>query len=793
MNTPQERLLKRRTVSAVSAMSLLLCLGALGSVQTQAHAAFLPSAALHVSVEPDWSELSAKKSKAGRLTFYGQPRKSEIEAFALAGGQVVINARTHEEMNKLGYDEQAFVESLGLSYVHIPTSDATFGYGLRDKFTKAMAETVGPVMFHCLSGSRAAGIYALSRVEQGGLSVDEAIKEAKSLGMSRGMVPLIRKTLEKPAPVPASVEPESETVEWSDIRDEDRVSGRLTFFGQPTKEEIIAFSESGGRVVINARTVGEMDKLDFDEQAFVESLGMEYVLIPTSSQTFGYPMRDMLKDTLDTTNGDVLFHCGSGSRAAAVYSLYIIDEYGLINSVAIQKSLDLGMSPKMVPLIERVLMEVPERVIHAVNPDEIQKTIDTLVGFGTRHTLSDTDSDTRGIGAARRWAKSQFEANIEGHGKDSDAAPRVYFDPHTVEPDGRRITEPVEVVNVICEIPGVSPESRNRLYYVLAHLDSRASEANDSSGDAPGANDDGSGVAALIELARVLSKEKLESTIILMATSGEEQGLFGARLHAQQAIADGKDIRGVLNNDTIGDPAGVIEGQDGSKVIRVFSEGLPASMLAIDDDKIGNAARRLRLYGTESDSTSRQLARYIADVAKFNRTTVQPKLIFRPDRFLRGGDHTPFNELGFAAIRFCEMYENYDHQHQDIRVEDGVQFGDLAEYVDAAYLADVTRLNAAVLVHLTNAPSSPGNARVMIAELTNDTTLRWDASPEADVAGYEIVWRESTSWNWEHSKDIGKATEGTVPLSKDNWLFGVRAYDKDGYRSPVSYPVPARD
>ena len=346
---------------------------------------------------------------------------------------------------------------------------------------------------------------------------------------------------------------------------------------------------------------------------------------------------------------------------------------------------------------------------------------------------------------------------------------------------------------MICEIPGVSAASRNRLYYVLAHLDSRASEANDATSDAPGANDDGSGVAALIELARVLSAENLESTIILMATSGEEQGLFGARLHAQQAVADGKDIRGVLNNDTIGDPTGVLEGQDGSKVIRVFSEGLPASMLSLDESELGSQVRRLRMYGTESDSTSRQLARYIADVAKFNKTTVQPKLIFRPDRFLRGGDHTPFNELGFPAIRFCEMYENYDHQHQDIRIEDDVQYGDLGEYVDAEYLANVTRLNAAVLVYLTNSPSAPGNARVIIAELANDTTLRWDASPEPDVAGYEIVWRESTSWNWEHSQDVGKATEGTVPLSKDNWLFGVRAYDHDGYRSVVSYPVPAKE
>tara|TARA_R110002073_G_scaffold239285_1_gene400780 strand:+ start:324841 stop:326733 length:1893 start_codon:yes stop_codon:yes gene_type:complete len=580
---------------------------------------------------------------------------------------------------------------------------------------------------------------------------------------------------------------------WDSIRADDRVADRITFFAQPTKDEIQAFADSGGKVVISARTDAEMEKNDFNEQEFVESLGMKYLHIPTSSSTFGYSMRDDLAIALESTQGEVLFHCKSGSRATAIYALYMIEEFGMNRIDAIDRSLELGMSKVMVPLIERTLMEVPGRVIDAVDPDQIQTTIDTLVGFGTRHTMSDTKSDTRGIGAARRWVKSQFETNIQGHGKADDAAPHVYFDSHTVEPDGRRITETVEVVNVICEIPGITPESRDQLYYVLAHLDSRASEANDSTSDAPGANDDGSGVAALIELARILSAEHLESTIILMATSGEEQGLFGARLHAQQAVADGKDIRGVLNNDTIGDPTGVIEGQDGSKVIRVFSEGLPATMLSLEDDQIGSAVRKLRLYGTESDSTSRQLARYINDIAHLHRTTVQPKLIFRPDRFLRGGDHTPFNELGFPAVRFCEMYENYDHQHQDVRIEDGVQFGDLGDYVDANYLADVTRLNGAVLVHLANAPSSPGNSRVLIAELTNDTTLRWDPSPESDVMGYEIVWRESTSWKWEHAEDVGNATEGTVPMSKDNYLFGVRAYDKDGYRSVVSYPRPARD
>ncbi len=583
------------------------------------------------------------------------------------------------------------------------------------------------------------------------------------------------------------------TPDWSTFSAENTHAGRITFSAQPSADEIRAFANAGGRVVINNRTAPEMERVGFDEQQLVESLGMTYVHTPMSSAIFDGSQANELKHTLDSTNGPVLMHCGSGSRSATVYGMYLIKEQGMNKDDAIETAVALGMSPSSGRIIERELMQVPRRVMDAVDPAQLRMYVDTLAGFGTRHTLSDTESDSRGIGAARRWVKAQFERNIEGHGKTGEAAPRVYFDAHTVAPDGRRIPRSVEVVNVICEIPGSNPESRDRLYYVLGHLDSRASGALDAESDAPGANDDGSGVALMIELARVLAREPLDSTFVLMATSGEEQGLFGARLHAQAALDAGKDIVGVLNNDTVGDPTGVLEGQDGSKEIRVFSEGLPATMITLDQSEISDAVRWKRLYGTESDSISRQLARYIADVADLHKTTVQPRLIHRPDRFLRGGDHTPFNELGFAAIRFCETYEDYNHQHQDVRIEDGVQYGDLPEYVDEHYLADVTRLNAAVLVHLSNAPSAPENTRVIIAELTNDTTLRWDASPESDVAGYEIVWRETTASQWEEVMDVGNAMEGSVPLSKDNWFFGVRAYDHDGYRSPVSYPRPARE
>jgi Zn-dependent M28 family amino/carboxypeptidase len=318
----------------------------------------------------------------------------------------------------------------------------------------------------------------------------------------------------------------------------------------------------------------------------------------------------------------------------------------------------------------------------------------------------------------------------------------------------------------------------------MGHYDSRASGANDAESDAPGANDDASGVAVAIELARVLSKHRLDSTVVLMATAGEEQGLIGARMHARAARERGLDIRAVLNNDIVGDPTGP-DGRGARDRIRVFSEGLPAQTLE------GQAYANFRRHSAENDSPSRQLARYIAEIAELHDLSVKPWVIYRPDRFLRGGDHTPFNELGFAAVRFCEVYEDYTRQHQDLREEGGVRYGDLPEFVDAEYLADVARLNAAAVVHLANAPSPPSNARILTARLSNDTTIRWNPSPEPDVAGYEVVWRDTASPVWQHSRDVGDATEATIELSKDNWFFGVRAYDREGYRSPVVFPFGA--
>lgn len=419
-------------------------------------------------------------------------------------------------------------------------------------------------------------------------------------------------------------------------------------------------------------------------------------------------------------------------------------------------------------------------VLEEISAERLMAIVERLAAFGTRHTLSDTESDTRGIGAARRWILERFES----YAKD---APRLEasFDKHVLQPDGRRISRETEIVNVMAVLPGSMPQARDRRVYVIGHYDSRASDVMDAESDAPGANDDASGVALVMELARVMSKRRWDATLVFLATAGEEQGLYGARLHAQAAKTRGLDITAVLSNDIIGDPTSPL-GEAIADQVRVFSPALPPE---ISDEEL----RRLRSLGAEIDSPARQLARYVRDVAQAHGTAVQPMVVFRSDRFLRGGDHTAFADLGFAAVRFSEVDENYDRQHQDVREEDGVHYGDLAEHVDAGYLAGVTRVNGAAMAHLANAPSAPGDPRIVITGLANDTTLRWEPSPEPDVAGYEVVWRETAEPFWQHAQDVGKVTTTTLPLSKDNHFLGLRAYDRDGYRSPVVFAGVGRE
>jgi hypothetical protein len=414
-----------------------------------------------------------------------------------------------------------------------------------------------------------------------------------------------------------------------------------------------------------------------------------------------------------------------------------------------------------------------------VSPANVKRLVDTLAAFGTRHTLSDAASTTRGIGAARAWIKSEMERTAAESGRTGADAIEVSFDGHAVKADGKRVTRDVDVVNVVAVVPGAMPAARARRYYVMGHYDSRASDPNDATSDAPGANDDASGVAVAMDLLRVMSKRRWDATLVFVATAGEEQGLLGASGHARAARAAGIDVRGVLNCDIVGDPSSPT-GARYDKSIRVFSEGLPS---AATQDELAE----IRKQGAESDSPSRALARFIADVAAWQHTEVEPLLVLRPDRVRRGGDHSAFAAAGFAAVRFTTVDETYTRQHQNVRAENGTRFGDTPEHVDADYLARVARLNGAALAHLANAPSSPTGVIVLGEELSNDTPLRWAPSPEPDVAGYEIVWRATSSATWEHVRDAGNATSARLPTSKDDFFYGVRAYDTHGYRSPVTF------
>lgn len=433
-------------------------------------------------------------------------------------------------------------------------------------------------------------------------------------------------------------------------------------------------------------------------------------------------------------------------------------------------------------------------LLEEVSPDALIASVRSLENFGTRHTLSETESETRGIGAARRWLLREFQAI--GGGLQSSLET---FD----VPPGVRLPRGATVVNVVAVLPGTMPVAAPRAYYVVGHYDSRNADMMDATGDAPGANDDASGTALVLELARLLASRPLESTVVFLCTAGEEQGLLGARAHALNLTGEKAwRLCMVLSNDIVGDPTpgpavdglsawpgdlpttpdlrAAAEGPDPRRVVRVFSEGIPRNPSAAE-------LARLRTLAAESDSPSRQLARFIADVALTERLLVQPMPVFRPDRFLRGGDHTPFNEAGHAAVRFTTLHEDYSRQHADVVQRGGKPYGDTAEFVDALYLADVARLNLAALVHLANAPTPPANVRILTAGLSPNTTLRWSPSPEPDVAGYEVVWRDTTQWQWAHSLDVGDRTEVTLPINKDNVYFGLRAYDRDGFRSPVTF------
>ena len=402
-----------------------------------------------------------------------------------------------------------------------------------------------------------------------------------------------------------------------------------------------------------------------------------------------------------------------------------------------------------------------------------------LISFGTRHTLSVQDDPNHGIGAARDWIKSQFDEIAATSGGRMTTGLDSF-----VQPVSPRVPAPTVITNPYAVLKGTDPTASDAVYIVGAHYDSRVTDVLNATSDAPGANDDGSGTSAVIELARVMAKHPLQGTVVFVAYAGEEQGLYGSTHFAQMAKDRGWNVQGKLNMDIVGSSLGG-NGVREPHTIRLFSEGVPTA------ETTAETARR-QAIGGENDGVSRQLARFVKETGENDATDMTIKLVWRRDRFLRSGDQVPYLQQRWPAVRFTEPNENFDHEHQDIRVENGTQFGDLEEFVDFPYLARVTRVVGSSLAALATAPRAPLNARMITTSLGYDTELRWNANPESDVTGYEIVWRDSISPLWQHSKRVGNVTEVTMKnLSKDDNQVAVRAIDEDGNRSPVAYPIPA--
>ncbi|MCO5725339.1 M28 family peptidase [Robiginitalea marina] len=412
-------------------------------------------------------------------------------------------------------------------------------------------------------------------------------------------------------------------------------------------------------------------------------------------------------------------------------------------------------------------------IIESVSAARIGNDITTLAGFGTRHTLSDTVSQTRGIGAARRWIRAEFEKISATCG----GCLEVFYQKNLVKAgENQRIPEDVWVVNVVAVQRGQKHPGR----YVMmsGDIDSRVSDANDATSDSPGANDNASGMAGVLEAARVLSKYRFDNSIAYVGLSGEEQGLFGGRGLAEYARDNAWELIGVINNDMIGNIRGV-DGVVSNRDFRIFSEPVPPT-----ETERERMARRF--YGGEVDGISRQLARYIHRTTRTYMPGMNPMLIYRLDRFGRGGHHRPFNDLGFAGVRIMEAHENYTQQHQDIRVEEGIQYGDLLEFVDFGYAAKLTAVNAITLASLGWAPPAPSGVEIG-GIVEPSARLRWEPVPGAK--GYKVYWRDTTSPTWDHFRYVEGASEVTLDgIVIDNYFFGVAAVGEDGHESPVVFP-----
>ncbi|KAK7452753.1 hypothetical protein VKT23_012154 [Stygiomarasmius scandens] len=421
-------------------------------------------------------------------------------------------------------------------------------------------------------------------------------------------------------------------------------------------------------------------------------------------------------------------------------------------------------------LVPQMPNEELTSIINQIDPARIEAIIQKLVSFGTRSTLSSQTNATRGIGAARDWIASQ----MRGFAQASNGRMNVTVQTFT-QPAGGSIPRSTVISNVFATLRG--SQEPGRVYVVSGHYDSRNSDDSDGVGDAPGADDDGSGVAVSLELARIMASHQSRSTIIFATVAGEEQGLVGSTFMAQQLKNAGIDVQGMLDNDIVGSSTGV-DGTTDPFNIRMFVQGIPPT------ESSSQVSDRVAI-GAENDSPPRQLGRFVAEVASNEVTNMTVQPVWRPDRFGRGGDHQSFLRVGYPAVRFTEPLEIFSHQHQDVRVVDGVQFGDLPEFCDFEYNARVAKVNAAALWSMAQAPGTPKNV-VQSTVQSNNATLSWTLDPNAD--SYEIVWRASEVPQWTHVVPVGKVNTATIQLSHHNAQFAVRAVGANGFKSPAGFP-----
>jgi Zn-dependent M28 family amino/carboxypeptidase len=441
----------------------------------------------------------------------------------------------------------------------------------------------------------------------------------------------------------------------------------------------------------------------------------------------------------------------------------------------------------------RVRPQLPEHelreIVRDIDSQRIEQTINKLVSFGTRHTESSQTDPNRGIGAAIQYVYS----TLQGYAATSGGRMTVELQTYHQAPVAGEILNPngVDITNVVATLRGsLTPD---RIYVVSGHLDSRVTIVTNPDVDEPGADDDASGVAAVMELARVMAKHAPESTIVFTAVDGEEQGLFGSTHQAGLYKAANANIEGMFSNDIVGSSTAENGVKDPHR-LRLFTEGVPSTLAPAPGGILtplqSLQLQLLQLVAGENDSQSRQLGRFVKSVAENEETDMTIWLINRRDRYLRASDHVSYQRNGYPAARFTEPNENFDHEHQDVRVASGVQFGDLIQFDDFAYIARVAKVNACALWSLSQGPGTPKNVQIVAVVLTNSTTLTWNADTDPDLSGYEVVWRETTASDWTNAIPVGNVTTVTLPISpKDNFQFGVRALDKSGHHSPVAFPV----